>query len=871
MRQPMRIAVQVAGSALLALLAACGGGSDLSFGPTPTATITATPTAVSTATPTATPGAQSVAGQIVVDGQVRGGSGDGLKPLPPESLPPVPSGFDRGLANADWVLDDGSARGTTSDDGRFSIAGVAPGAHVVHVTKTVEGNLLAVDLPIVVGDDGSADVVAEVTWGLVRTTSTYTVGGAAARAVFAPGGTHAITVGTRLVEIGGAGRTFRDGDGDGRFDPVGCDAALASCDGAGGCDADHVCACVPSCPACDDCPLRACIPAAAVGRPTCLPGGVCKAQPYACAPDRTCAVPGDTCACVSSCPGCAGCGGFACVSSCAPVTVIAVQVGGPDRLVIGQPGSASASVMLSDGSAIDVTAVASWASSAPTVAAIDGFGRLAAASAGTVEITASLADLVSAPLSLQVVDRPELRRILLQNASCYYPIAYPEDGTVATPAPPVMPGYLPAPSCEQVLRIGATLQLVALGEFDGGYYQDVSAEVTWQVSPPEVGTIDQSVFTAVAAGDGEITAALAGITSDPLSIRVVTAPTIVALSIYPLDRAYPALEGGPIQPDGAPLPCYDCGYAFTLLQGDAVRFGATAHYDTGEWEDVTARVVWRSSDPAVAPIDATGLLTAAGAGDASIDATLATVTSAAAAVRVVDHATLQSLYAYQDGQDRVIAIGAQLVFHAVGAYDVGFSRDVTAQVTWRSSDERVGGFDGAGVFTGRGAGMVMVSAVLDGIESAPIAIEVFATSELSYCDPTNVNRATWADDFNRVTLESDCAAYTAPAVVALRFSVTETQRPGGVFDPCLDLYAYRGDTLVRVIRQQGCGDPFVAPTAANRDDAVLKYQLTAFWDLKDEQGNVVPPGSYTITGRFYLYYDPVVKLSVRVDPPAPAN
>jgi len=27
----------------------------------------------------------------------------------------------------------------------------------------------------------------------------------------------------------------------------------------------------------------------------------------------------------------------------------------------------------------------------------------------------------------------------------------------------------------------------------------------------------------------------------------------------------------------------------------------------------------------------------------------------------------------------------------------------------------------------------------------------------------------------------------------------------------------------------------------------------------------VPPGTYTIRGRFYLYYDPVVEISVRVD------
>src|SRR5262249_29158638 len=149
----------------------------------------------------------------------------------------------------------------------------------------------------------------------------------------------------------------------------------------------------------------------------------------------------------------------------------------------------------------------------------------------------------------------------------------------------------------------------------------------------------------------------------------------------------------------------------------------------------------------------------------------------------------------------------QATFHAVGYYDIGFSRDVTAQATWRSSDDTIGSFTSAGVLTGHAAGTVSVWAELDGQQSDPLTIEVFATSELTYCDPDHVNRATWSDDFNRVTLESDCAVYTPPVVVDLRFSVTETQMRGGIFDPCLDLYAYAGGKLVRTIRQEGCGDP----------------------------------------------------------------
>jgi NAD(P)H-hydrate epimerase len=39
-----------------------------------------------------------------------------------------------------------------------------------------------------------------------------------------------------------------------------------------------------------------------------------------------------------------------------------------------------------------------------------------------------------------------------------------------------------------------------------------------------------------------------------------------------------------------------------VLRGDQVTFQATAHYDTGEWRDVTGSVTWRSSDTTTANV-----------------------------------------------------------------------------------------------------------------------------------------------------------------------------------------------------------------------------------------------------------------------------
>jgi uncharacterized protein YjdB len=857
------------------LLGGCGDDDVVVVGNTPTATATksgipsATPTRTAAPTVTHTPVVSAaVAGVVVVDARVGNGSGDGLTELPPGSLPSVATGFDRGLGNATWVADAGEIAGETDGDGRFSVTGLSPGRHILRFTKTIDGNLMEFVVPIVVGDDGAAEVVAEVSWGLVRATSTYTQGGGALRTVFAPNGSFLTTRDGQAVELSDGWRTLVDGDGDGHFDSQGCSNQLYACDASGCGTPEDICVCIPSCPGCEDCGQRACVPRSYFHTPECGPDGLCKPFPYQCRDGGGCADANQQCSCVASCPDCDDCVMSACVDPCTggePIDLTAITVYGNDRLVAGQRGDARASALMSDGSAFDVTWLVGWESSAPGVATVDSWGRVAAVAAGAAAIRANLLAVDSAPLALTVVDRPTLQQIHLENVSCQY---YPHhvDPTGAPRPLPPQDAALPPPFCTQVIRIGGDLQFRALGQFDTGYYEDVTDEVEWAVDPSAVGTVAGGRFTAVAAGAASVTASLGSVTSNAQTVTVVEQASITALSIYPGSYPYQYIDGGPVADDL--LPCFECGYFLTLLAGDTIGFSATAHYDTGEWEDVTARVAWRSADAAVMSIDGAGSATAAGAGEVGIDATLGEVTSAAVTVRVVAEATLQGLSIYMDGADRAIGKGDQAIFHAVGFYDVGFSRDVTDTVTWRSSDDAVGSFDLAGAFTGRGAGNVTVWAELDGVQSASLPLEVYATSELDFCDAEAVNRGSWDDDFNRVTLESDCATYTPPDLVALRFTVTETQRPIGIFDPCLDLYAYQGDRLVRTIREEGCGDPFLAPGAPERDEAVLRYQLTAFWDLKDEAGTTVAPGEYEIRGRFYLYYDPIVSIRVTVTDPS---
>jgi len=72
-----------------------------------------------------------------------------------------------------------------------------------------------------------------------------------------------------------------------------------------------------------------------------------------------------------------------------PVTSVGVVVTGQPTLAVGATTQLQASVVYSDGTQKDVTSVAKWSSTVPSVATISVSGLVTAYSAGTTAITAS--------------------------------------------------------------------------------------------------------------------------------------------------------------------------------------------------------------------------------------------------------------------------------------------------------------------------------------------------------------------------------------------------------------------------------------------------------------------------------------------------
>jgi hypothetical protein len=123
---------------------------------------------------------------------------------------------------------------------------------------------------------------------------------------------------------------------------------------------------------------------------------------------------------------------------------------------------------------------------------------------------------------------------------------------------------------------------------------DVTATTVFTSSTPAVATVDsKGVVTTVSLGTTTISA-VSGPVIGSTTLTVVT-PTVVSIAVLPV--------------------------GITLPVGAMQQFVATAIYSDGSKQDVTATVVWSSSSPIVATVNATGVGTAVSLGTSTITAT----------------------------------------------------------------------------------------------------------------------------------------------------------------------------------------------------------------------------------------------------------
>jgi len=270
------------------------------------------------------------------------------------------------------------------------------------------------------------------------------------------------------------------------------------------------------------------------------------------------------------------------------------------------------------------------------------------------------------------------------------------------------------------IQPGETQQYMAIGAYSDGSTANITGDVTWTSSDSATASIDAvGLARAKAEGDTAITATLDGI-SGSASLTVIV----------------PVLESISVAPQSA------------LVQvGSTRQYTATGTYSDGSETDITSEVSWESSDEAVATINAEGLATAVAVGEANITATLEGISGSTPLT--VTELALQSISVTP--ADASIEAGQILQYTATGTYSDDSQRDITAEVSWTSSETGVATIDSAGLATAVGTGSTTITATLDTV-SGTETLDVTAagplnipaghyTLECSTCHSTGVGAA----------------------------------------------------------------------------------------------------------------------------------
>lgn len=291
-----------------------------------------------------------------------------------------------------------------------------------------------------------------------------------------------------------------------------------------------------------------------------------------------------------------------------------------------------------------------WSSSDEDVATVEN-GVVTAVGAGTTTITATVGEFT---------------------AECEVTVVSPLESITLT-----------ADRTTDDLEVGDTVNLTV------GYNPEDTTDdttVTWSSSDEDVATVDENgVVTAVAGGTATITATSAvneNITAT-CDIKVLKHTTGISL-----DKNEMELAKGETS---APL---------------AVTFEPA---DTDDSKDLT----WTSSDDTVATVDENGVVTAVGAGTATIRATLNANEDIYAECAVTVSVPLESITLSADKETDSLEVGDTVNL------TVGYNPEdttVTREVVWTSSDDTVATVDN-GIVTAVGGGTATITATVNGISA----------------------------------------------------------------------------------------------------------------------------------------------------------
>jgi len=389
------------------------------------------------------------------------------------------------------------------------------------------------------------------------------------------------------------------------------------------------------------------------------------------------------CSILVICLGLSGCGGGSSHSSSqgggGTRTLASITVYGANAarsVAAGATLQLTAQGNYSDGTIADISSQVTWTSSDSTVAKVGTSGLLTSYKSGSAIATATLGS-VSGTMVV-TVNGAALSSISISGAAS--------------------------------LSAGSSEQLAAQGTYTDSTTQVLTTQVTWQSSDPAVATVSGAgLLHSLKAGTVTVTATMNSVSGN--AGVTVTSATLSAINV------------------GAPNP--------SLASGGTEQLTATGVYTDSSTQSLTSQVAWQSSDPTVAAVSASGLLTALKAGNITITATLNSISGTAGVT--VNAPTLTSITVTPAVFS--IASGQSMPLSALGTFSDGTSHDVTSQATWSSSTASAT-VDAAGLVTGSSIGSSTITATIGAKSGSALATVSAALSQTIGVTPLTASIAT---------------------------------------------------------------------------------------------------------------------------------
>jgi Bacterial Ig-like domain (group 2)/Putative Ig domain len=243
-----------------------------------------------------------------------------------------------------------------------------------------------------------------------------------------------------------------------------------------------------------------------------------------------------------------GCGGGGTAAPAATLKSIVINPSAATNIPKGATQQFTATGTFSDNSTRDITTSVTWASDNTSAVTISNTGlATAAASSGTAHISASLSGITSATVTV-------------------------------TAQPAALKSIAVTDTSSLMVNVFATDQFTATGTLTDGTTQNLTASAMWSSSTPANATISGTgLATGVHSGTTMITASATGITSPAVTLTVVAVLSTIAITPAPT----------------ANIPL-----------GGAQNFSASATFNDGTTQDITASCAWTSSNTAAVTIGA---------------------------------------------------------------------------------------------------------------------------------------------------------------------------------------------------------------------------------------------------------------------------